>query len=239
MKKLCRFVRRQGIKVLLGGDGLDEYFCGYRTFKKIFENQNKKNNLHEIISMKKKFNHKKSYYKSIIDSKKKITNKISFIKDEKEKKLITNSLLDTEFFLQSCTLPHVDQFSMSESIEVRSPFLDLDLVEFCVNLPLKYKINNVNKFINKFLFRELAIKNYGKFIDRKKEGTRNYSKFISNKNFWNLKNFQILKKIKVHESLSYKEIFKLINLEILLRTLNKDLKNIKTIFSKKGIRELM
>ena len=128
---------------------------------------------------------------------------------------------------------------MSESIEVRSPFLDLDLVEFCVNLPLKYKINNVNKFINKFLFRELAIKNYGKFIDRKKEGTRNYSKFISNKNFWNLKNFQILKKIKVHESLSYKEIFKLINLEILLRTLNKDLKNIKTIFSKKGIRELM
>ncbi len=128
---------------------------------------------------------------------------------------------------------------MSESIEVRSPFLDLDLVEFCINLPLKCKIYNVNKFKNKYLFRKLAIKNYGNFINRKKEGTRNYSKFISNKKFWNFKNFKILKKIKVQENLSYKEIFKLINLEILLRTLNKDLRNIKTIFTKKGIRELI
>lgn len=239
MKKLCRFARKQGIKVLLGGDGIDEYFCGYLTFKKIFENQNKKNNLHEILNIKKKLHVHKNYYKPIINSKKKIIKRISFIKDKKEKQLITNSLLDTEFFLQSCTLPHIDEFSMSESIEVRSPFLDLDLVEFCINLPLKCKIYNVNKFKNKYLFRKLAIKNYGNFINRKKEGTRNYSKFISNKKFWNFKNFKILKKIKVQENLSYKEIFKLINLEILLRTLNKDLRNIKTIFTKKGIRELI
>lgn len=239
MKKLCGFAKSKKIKVLLGGDGVDEYFCGYQSFKKTLNKKNKSHNLHEILTLKGNSKMHKNYYEKIINSKKKITKKISFVKDKKEKKVIINSLLDIEFFLQSCTLPHADEYSMSESIELRSPFLDLDLVEFCLNLPLKYKINKENKFINKYLFRKLAKKHYGKFIDRKKEGTRNFSKFISNKKFWNFQNFKILKRIKVDKDLSYKEIFKLINLEILLRTTTQDLKNIDTIFSKRGANELL
>lgn len=35
-----------------------------------------------------------------------------------------------------------DRISMLHSIELRTPFLDKDLVEFCVSLPAKYKLNN-------------------------------------------------------------------------------------------------
>ena len=31
---------------------------------------------------------------------------------------------------------------MNDSIEMRNPFLDFDLVEFCLNLPGKFKISN-------------------------------------------------------------------------------------------------
>ena len=128
---------------------------------------------------------------------------------------------------------------MTESIDLRSPFLDLDLVKFCLNLPLKYKVNKINKFINKYLFRRLAIRNYGKFINKEKEGTRNFSRFISNKEFYNFEKFTILKKVKLDNYFSEKEIFKLVNLEILQRILDKKSKNIENIFIRKGIQKLL
>ena len=38
---LCNIAKKRKIKVILGGDGVDEYFCGYNSFfkslyKKIF-----------------------------------------------------------------------------------------------------------------------------------------------------------------------------------------------------------
>lgn len=177
--------------------------------------------------------------KNNIDLKKINLKKIDFIKNKVEKKIISNIFLDTEFFLQGCTLPHADEYSMYESIEIRNPFLDLELVEFCLNLPAKFKISN--KKNNKFLIRKLAVKKYGNFINKKKEGTRNYSKYISNKKFWNFDNFKILKMIKIKEitkEMSFKEIFKIINLEILIRsTLNENYDYLKNIISKKGLKE--
>ena len=241
MKNLCAYAKKRNIKVLLGGDGIDEYFCGYNSFYYSLY-KNNKYGLHNILLLNKKFGIDKitidKFYRKIIESKKKISKKIDFIKDKEERKIITNTFLDTEFFLQSCTLPHSDEYSMYESIEMRNPYLDLELVEFSLNLPGKFKISKKNNFKNKFLVRKLAIKKYGKFIDREKEGTRNYSKFISNTKFWNFNNFQILKTIKIKKNLNFKEIFKLINLEILLRsTLTKDLNYLKDILTKKGLRE--
>ena len=121
---------------------------------------------------------------------------------------------------------------------MRNPYLDLDLVEFCLNLHGKFKISAKSKYKNKFLVRKLAIKKYGKFIDKEKEGTRNYSKFIANKKFWNFNKFKILKFIKIKE-LNFKEIFKLVNLEILLRsTLTKDFNYLKNIVTKKGFKRI-
>lgn len=242
MGKLCNIAKKKKIKVILGGDGVDEYFCGYNSF---FNSLNKRNfnGLHDILILKtdKDFNKKiiNKFYKNIIFSKKKISKKINFIKSNLEKKIITNSLLDTEYFLQLCPLPHSDEYSMYESIEMRNPFLDLELVELCLNLPGKFKISKNNKFKNKFMLRQLAIRKYGNYIDKDKEGTRNYGKFISNKNFWNFDNFIILNTIKFQREFSFREIFKLINLEIFLR---ENLKNnsdyLNEILTKEGLKKL-
>ena len=50
----------------------------------------------------------------------------------KSKKEINNNFVieDINIFLQTCTLPHGDEYSMHESIELRNPYLDLDLVSF-------------------------------------------------------------------------------------------------------------
>ena len=241
MNNLCEYAKKRNIKVILGGDGVDEYFCGYNTFNYSLY-ANNKYGLHNTLLINKKFGIKKNitdkFYNKIIKSKKKISKKIDFIKDKVERSIITNTFLDTEFFLQSCTLPHADEYSMNDSIEIRNPFLDLDLVEFCLNLPGKFKISKQNNFKNKFIMKKLAIKKYGKFINKAKEGTRNYSKYISNKKFWNFNKFQILKTIKISKNLHYKEIFKLINLEMMLRaTLSNNFNYLGDIVTKKGLKE--
>ena len=126
------------------------------------------------------------------------------------------------------------------SIELRNPYLDLDLVFFLINLPSKYKskINEINDN-GKKLFKVIAKQLYGKKINKEKEGTRNYSKKISDKIFWKLDEFKILKKykIKLDELNYYKLLFKIINLEILYREsiLNDKKFNIKTILSNYGL----
>ncbi len=241
MNNLCEYAKKKNIKVLLGGDGLDEYFCGYNTFNhRLFSNN--KHGLHNLLLINKHFSIKKNiikkFYNKIIESKKKISKKIAFIKDKRERSIIINTFLDTEFFLQSCTLPHADEYSMNDSIEMRNPFLDFDLVEFCLNLPGKFKISKQNNFKNKFIMKKLAIEKYGKFIDNTKEGTRNYSKYISNKKFWNFNKFQIFKTVKISKNLHYKEIFKLINLEMMLRaTLSNNVNYLRDIVTKKGFKE--
>ena len=154
-----------------------------------------------------------------------------------KKQILVNNFLDIEFFLQNCTLPHSDEYSMHESIEMRNVYLELDLVRFCLNLDKKFKISRFNRYKNKYLFRKLAIKKYGNFINKKKEGTRNYSKYISNPKFWNFNAFLISKNIKIDQKkISYQDIFKLINLEILQRSTLSDItkESFKAILSPLG-----
>jgi len=125
-----------------------------------------------------------------------------------------------EYFLQSCPLPYVDEYSMHESVEMRSPYLDLELVKFCANIPTEYKFSDTKNISNKYLLRKLASEELGNYINRPKEGTRNYSKSISNPIFWNLDNFLIIKKLSIRKDLTYKELFKVINLEIIYRYLS-------------------
>lgn len=76
--------------------------------------------------------------------------------------------LDAMVQLPDWYLVKADRGSMSQSLEVRSPFLDVDLAEFVMALPSKYKYS-MNK--NKILLKEIA-KEYlpREVIDRKKMG---------------------------------------------------------------------
>jgi asparagine synthase (glutamine-hydrolysing) len=218
MSNICKVAKKNKIKVLLSGDGVDELCGGYKTFSKI--DLNFKNNYHQIIDVRNQNRLVNKYKKFLIKNRKKIEKKMFFIKSKKEKMKQVLFIEDTNIFLQTCTLPHGDEYSMHESIELRNPFLDLNLVYFLTNLESKHK-SQIKNFDNngKKLFKDIAEKIFGKMINQDKEGTRNYSSKISNKVYWNFNKFKIFKKYKIKQNNldNNKKIFKIINLEILYR----------------------
>jgi asparagine synthase (glutamine-hydrolysing) len=63
---------------------------------------------------------------------------------------------DMDVVLQNDMLTKVDLMSMANGLEVRTPFLDVDLVNFCFSLPSDYKINSsMRKRIVKDAFRDM------------------------------------------------------------------------------------
>ena len=59
--------------------------------------------------------------------------------------MINNSLyLEAKTFLHGILVIE-DKLSMANSLEVRLPFLDNDLVEFAMKCPMKYKLKNLTK----------------------------------------------------------------------------------------------
>ncbi|MEK6715227.1 MAG: asparagine synthase (glutamine-hydrolyzing) [Candidatus Omnitrophota bacterium] len=76
--------------------------------------------------------------------------------------------IDTVTYLPNDLLVKVDIASMSNSLEVRSPFLDHQFIEFAASLPAEYKIRGgIKKFILKKAAKELLPKEN---IYRKKMG---------------------------------------------------------------------
>ena len=62
------------------------------------------------------------------------------------------SLFDIQQYLANNLLYKMDAASMANSLEVRNPYLDYRLVEFCFNLPQEYKIH---KGTSKYLMKKL------------------------------------------------------------------------------------
>ena len=99
--------------------------------------------------------------------------------------------LDAKIQLPDWYLAKVDRASMSQSLEVRSPFLDKNLAEFVLSLPSRYKFNTkenkiiLKKFAERYLPKEV--------IYRKKMG------FGLPLNDWMRKIF----KNRINEALTY------------------------------------
>ncbi len=246
MSRLCKMAKQKNVKVLLSGDAVDEISGGYRTMLKLFKKNNlNKNDLHEILSLQQydfieKNKSFKEFKNSILSERKKILYKFRNLKNLKD--IIANTLLieDTSNFLQMSTLPHSDEYSMFNSIELRNPFLDMDLVKYVINEPMNHKINNQQ---GKLLFTKLAENKIGKFINkRNKEGTRNYSKYISNQQFWKFQNFHILDILNINKLPSktpFKLVYKMIALEIFHRSVVlKENNYLNQILSNKGLQKL-
>ena len=76
--------------------------------------------------------------------------------------------LDINNYLPGDLLVKIDRASMANSLEVRSPFLDIDLASFCISLPHRLKINYSK---DKLILREAFSKRWPKEIrTRKKMG---------------------------------------------------------------------
>ena len=106
----------------------------------------------------------------------------------------------TKLFLQDQILVKTDRLSMMNGLEVRSPFLDRDLVNCIRKIPNKLKLKgNITKFILKKTFEKDLGKN---FVNRRKIGfSTPISKFfLKDNNLFKLKSSFLKKRSNIFDN---------------------------------------
>ncbi|KXW55833.1 asparagine synthase (glutamine-hydrolyzing) [Ferrovum sp. PN-J185] len=171
---------RKHVTVALSGDGGDELFGGYSRYFQTLKNHEEQRNGDIGWSAG------KSYYYSnriLVFSPEQLAQLFGFIPTasaEHVKRLISEvdinrwGLLnrlratDVENYLPGAVLPKVDRMSMQHSLEVRTPFLNVELARFAERLPIEYLGNSGR---GKLLLREVAYRYLPReIIDLPKKG---------------------------------------------------------------------
>ena len=218
MLSLCRSARRNGRIALSGGDCADEIFGGYIHYKDYFAGKPALDDLGLLVGVSctdKSPTIVQDYMAGQHTIRSAILERLAGIDDTSERQAQATLLHDTTTFLQSCVLPHSDAYSMMASVELRNPMLDLDLVEFAVNLPMRHKAApHANGEFGKRLFRSLADREIGAFTNVRKEGTRNFAMAMAEPSFWHIDRFESLKLTGLTEPQSKRDIIRAINLEL-------------------------
>jgi len=146
---LCREARKKG-KVLMTGEGADELFFGYEHYNNKFCNS---------FAFRPYLDFKKYFHKNKANLQIYFKDEFSLRKKALEDKYKSRDLEFKTHLLG--LLKRNDRMSMSNSVEIRAPFLDLRLI----NLVLNNKDPNLNGFYQKKYFEkylEKAINYYKK-----------------------------------------------------------------------------
>jgi asparagine synthase (glutamine-hydrolysing) len=176
---LSESVRSQGIKVILSGEGSDEFFAGYvgYRFDKFRQMQSVESNsaapfeeeIREKLWGDKDFfyekNHfsfsgeKKEIYSNLLNESFESINCLNHYVVKKERLrnrdiIHKRSYLDYKLRLTDHLVSdHGDRMGMANSVEARYPFLDKDLVEFVALIPPALKLKD---FQEKYILKKMA-----------------------------------------------------------------------------------
>lgn len=173
---LMQNAARQGIRVILDGQGADEAFAGYRKYvvARAFELLKQQSPLRLVIHLLATALYGDTSIYSFSSARRYLPNSLGF-KPANSKPCLLPGLLDTTLTkvissgdirdiqsrdITSTSLPSLlrynDHNSMSCGVESRNPFLDYRLVELGLQLPSKFKISNGRtKAILRHSFAEL------------------------------------------------------------------------------------
>ena len=167
---LAKELKKDGVKILLSGNGADELFSGYyHHYINYFQNnENLDNKNLDLWEKKVKPHIRNNNFKDlncIIDKKNLLSNYNYFLNTLGKKKILrisdekkfTNSKFKNRLLneMYAETIPVItfaeDLNCMKESIENRNPFLNISLINFVSKIPENYFIQNG---FTKFLLRD-------------------------------------------------------------------------------------
>lgn len=171
---LTKRIHQSGIKTVLSGEGSDEIFLGYESYSKFLKyyefektltsdqtfflndivgalqnNTKESEYLRRIVKKQNLYNSFGEIYTDI--QKKKLFKKVpTFINETaKQDPVDWMSYIDLKIWLGEALLSKVDRISMGNSLEVRTPFLDFNLVNYMFSVDSKIKVGNTNKYLLK------------------------------------------------------------------------------------------
>ncbi len=164
---LLKEMHKDGLKVVLSGDGADEMFGGYHRYHLLCHDEQIRNL--EAMSQYDYLINK--YYGSPVERYAKLVNRCDNIYNEKVIRYLHETIgyyfkqmqedvihlmgLNDFYSTMQVLLHMADRMSMAFHIENRSPFLDYRLVQYAFSLPSKYKIRHG---ITKWILKEVAKK---------------------------------------------------------------------------------
>ncbi|MBT1695438.1 asparagine synthase (glutamine-hydrolyzing) [Fulvivirgaceae bacterium PWU4] len=175
---LSQAVRSKGIKVILSGEGADEFFAGYVGYR--FDKMRAMNpsqsapdpaeeTLRERLWGDRSFFYemnflqfdevKRSLYAADVASSFETINCLNYPLLNKERLLNRNVLNKRAYIDYKIRLvdhlvsDHGDRMALANSVEVRYPFLDKDLVEYSTQIPSSLKLHD---FTEKYILKKMA-----------------------------------------------------------------------------------
>ena len=154
------------VTVAYTGEGSDELFGGYNRYFIFTENYSKQSLEQKIESISSGFfNNKKTREETFSDKVlKNYEGKThpsksfgKFIVENKKYGLFNTALLfELKTEIPGAQTWRIDRTGSAHAVELREPFLDHNLVEFCASLPEKLKINFDNRVSKKHILQKLA-----------------------------------------------------------------------------------
>ncbi|WP_367865341.1 asparagine synthase (glutamine-hydrolyzing) [Pedobacter sp. WC2423] len=190
---LSESVRAKDIKVILSGEGADELFAGYvgyrfdkmRALNMVANTANaEEEKLRERLWGDKTFFYERNYGEFNEVKKRLYSKHINSSFDEIDclnhplvnlDRLKNRNVLNKRAYIDyklrlvdHLISDHGDRMAMANSIEVRYPFLDINLVEFSTQVPAELKLKDLNE---KYILKKIAEKFVPKqVVDREKFG---------------------------------------------------------------------
>lgn len=171
---LTKQIHKAGIKTVLSGEGSDEIFLGYDNyakFLKYYEFEKSLSNeqnlfLNDIIGALQNNTKESEYLRRIVKKqnlynsfgeiytdiqRKRLFKKVPTFKSEtaKQDPVDWMSYIDLKIWLGESLLSKVDRISMGNSLEVRTPFLDFNLVNYMFSIESHIKVGDTNKYLLK------------------------------------------------------------------------------------------
>ncbi|MCW8895335.1 asparagine synthase (glutamine-hydrolyzing) [Sulfurimonas sp.] len=164
---LLERAKKDGIKIVMSGEGADEMFAGYHRYHLLHHDEQ----IHKLEAMKQYSYLIGKYHGSASSRYAKLVNRCENPYNEKVNRYLDETIgnysdkmsedivhfmgLNDFYSTMQVLLQMSDRLNMAHSIENRSPFLDHRLVQYSFSVQSKYKIKNG---ITKWILKEVSKK---------------------------------------------------------------------------------